>query len=327
MKVSIIIPIYNVAEYIKECLLSVINQTYKDFEIILIDDCGHDNSIEIIKEIIKAHNFEHKTKLITHPCNKGLSAARNSGIKNAEGDYLYFLDSDDTISPDCLELLTLPLYKKEHDLIIGNYKIIGCDKNYPKLSLKDGEITGNNQILNTFINGYWYVMAWNKLINRKFILDNELYFTEGLIHEDEYWSFQVACNTTNIYIENKITYYYLIRNNSITQSYTPKNIYALVQIIELCTNYVIEKNLSSNLAIYNYLENFKIRVLFRFIKYKRYNEAFKTYIFFRQINLKENLYKHLLKNNFIRQIRDLHYLLPKKLGFYLFMLLINLKNK
>ena len=96
MKVSIIIPIYNVESYIANCLHSVFNQTYKDLEIILVDDCGTDKSMNIAMESINKYKSSFYIKVIHHKENKGLSAARNSGIKEATGDYIYFLDSDDT---------------------------------------------------------------------------------------------------------------------------------------------------------------------------------------------------------------------------------------
>ena len=95
MKVSIIIPIYNVAPYIKRCLQSVADQTYKDIECILIDDCGSDNSINLAKEFIYDYKGNILFTILHHEENKGLSAARNTGLRYAKGEYVYFLDSDD----------------------------------------------------------------------------------------------------------------------------------------------------------------------------------------------------------------------------------------
>ena len=93
MKISIIIPIYNVAPYVERCLYSALNQSYEDIELVLVDDCGTDNSMNIVSEVVEKYVGNKKILLFKHEHNLGLSAARNTGIKNATGDYLLFLDS------------------------------------------------------------------------------------------------------------------------------------------------------------------------------------------------------------------------------------------
>ena len=114
MKVSIIIPIYNVESYIANCLHSVFNQTYKDLEIILVDDCGTDKSMDVAKEIIRKYKNDFHIIIEHHTYNKGLSAARNTGLKKSTGEFIYFLDSDDTISNDCIERLMFPILQGNH---------------------------------------------------------------------------------------------------------------------------------------------------------------------------------------------------------------------
>ena len=105
MKISIIIPIYNVAPYVERCLYSALNQSYEDIELVLVDDCGTDNSMNIVSEVVEKYVGNKKISLFKHEHNLGLSAARNTGIKNATGDYLLFLDSDDEIPLNAVELL------------------------------------------------------------------------------------------------------------------------------------------------------------------------------------------------------------------------------
>ena len=105
MKVSIIIPVYNVASYIEECIQSVLDQTYPDLEVVLVDDCGTDHSMELAENLIRKSNRSSIFRIEKHDRNRGLSAARNTGIKTATGEYLYFVDSDDKISQDCIEKL------------------------------------------------------------------------------------------------------------------------------------------------------------------------------------------------------------------------------
>lgn len=106
MKISIIVPVFNVEQYIKECFDSIAAQTYKgDIECIFVDDCGQDDSVAILEQLITEYHGPIQFSIVHHEHNKGLSGARNTGIRQAKGDYLYFLDSDDTITPDCIEKL------------------------------------------------------------------------------------------------------------------------------------------------------------------------------------------------------------------------------
>ena len=110
MKITIVVPVYNVEPYIEDCLKSVAEQTYKgDIECIIVDDCTPDGSCAIIEHFINEYNGSIDFKLLHHTKNRGLSAARNTGIGAATGEYIYFLDSDDEITPECIELLTKPL--------------------------------------------------------------------------------------------------------------------------------------------------------------------------------------------------------------------------
>ena len=105
MLISIIIPIYKVEPYIVRCIDSVLNQTYRELEVILVDDCSPDKSMTMARDYIEQSSLSKDLQFIylRHEKNKGLSAARNTGINSATGKYVFFLDSDDEITPDCLE--------------------------------------------------------------------------------------------------------------------------------------------------------------------------------------------------------------------------------
>ena len=105
MKVSIIIPVYNVSKYIERCLKSALDQTWKDLEIILVDDCTPDDSMDIARSVLETSSRSNMVTILKHEKNRGLSAARNTGIRQAKGDYLYFLDSDDYLPVNSIELL------------------------------------------------------------------------------------------------------------------------------------------------------------------------------------------------------------------------------
>ena len=106
MKISIIVPVYNVEQYVNECFDSIAAQTYKgEIECIFVDDCGQDDSVAILEKLITDYHGAIKFYIVHHEHNKGLSGARNTGIRHAQGDYLYFIDSDDSIKSDCIEKL------------------------------------------------------------------------------------------------------------------------------------------------------------------------------------------------------------------------------
>lgn len=239
-RVSIIIPVYNVEPYIEECLLSVYEQTTDtEIECLIVDDKGNDNSIHIAETFVATHNDKAKTKfkIIYRDTNGGLSAARNTGIKAAKGDYLYFLDSDDTIVPQCIETLLniadkhggvdiLPaLYIRENN----DMEQFGCHS-FP-------EFSDNRSLIKRSLLDYDKipVTAANRLIRRELITENNLFFKEGIIHEDNYWSFFLAKYVKRMAFCAEKLYYYRETPGSITKEPNiEKESYAFSTIIKDC---------------------------------------------------------------------------------------------
>lgn len=222
MMVSIIIPVYNVENYIMACLQSVVAQTYTDYEVILVDDCGTDRSMEWAESFFyvtlryESESYDGNRKkwlIIKHEKNRGLSAARNTGTAMAKGKYVYYLDSDDTITPDCIEKLVAKAESTEAEVVVGNINVIGDDKWIP--SLKQKELLAGDDCFHAFLQGKYYMMAWNKLVRRDFLEQNNISFVEGTIHEDCAWSFTVSCLVSKIAFVHDETYNYLVRSNSI----------------------------------------------------------------------------------------------------------------
>ena len=320
MKVSIIIPIYNVAPYIERCLLSVLNQTYHNIEIILIDDCGSDNSIGIAIELIKKHKAENKTKIIFHECNKGLSAARNSGINASTGEYIYFLDSDDELVQNCIELLIKSAIKYKTDFVIGNYEIIGAKLS---IGMPLNNIFTNDKILTSYQKGEWYEMACNKLLKKEFILKNNLYFKENLIHEDLLWSFMIACFANSMSVVNTKTYLYYIRKDSITgkinREFNKKNIKtsndAKIEIVKYMHNFIdTNPQFKKNKYIYRAYETRKDSLFYNLIRSSYYSkkEKYSIYKLFRKLTYISPL-RAFIKYNYLEftlNIKLLHYFFP-----------------
>lgn len=217
MKVSIIIPIFKVEKYIKRCINSVINQTYSNIEVLLIDDQSPDQSLAIAKSLLDSSNLPtDRIKYIIHPTNRGISAARNSGIDAATGNSLYFLDSDDSITSDCIEHLVNNMLATNADIVTSGFRTIHNNR-FKDMLPKENNLDSDGTI-RSLLNKEICVMVWNKLIRKEYIIQNNLYFKEGIIHEDELWSIMMAICVKKMTTIPTITYYYYIRDNSITST-------------------------------------------------------------------------------------------------------------
>src|SRR5690606_19012204 len=324
MKVSIIIPVFQVADFIERSLTSALNQSYEDIEIILVDDCGTDNSMAVARSVLDKHPRGSVASIIVHEKNRGLSAARNTGVTHATGDYVYFLDSDDEITANCIELMMQPVAGADLDFVIANYETQGSDTPYPALKLARGPLKSNERILMSYLNEDWYMMAWNKLVNRDFLLANDLTFKEGLIHEDNLWSFQLACLAELAYVINDSTYIYHIQKESITQSPTLKNFKSYMRIIDNMEKFV-EKDakLKSFLEVYQFIERLKSYFFYR-IAISDVDERFKLAAYKHlRMNSYKNALVYLSKHKFLKsKVRIkfhsrlvMHYLMPVDRGY------------
>lgn len=239
-RVSIIIPAYNVEPYIKECLQSVAYQTVSSqIECIIVDDKGTDASIAIAEEFVDSYKDAVSFRIIYREVNGGLSAARNSGIREAKGEYIYFLDSDDYIIPTCIEtLLTMADKYGGVDLLPALYIRKSNDmqqfgsKSFPEFS------SNHNEIKRALLDyDRIPVTAANRLIRRSLITDNDLWFKEGIIHEDNYWTFFLAKHVKRMAFCTEKIYYYRETQGSITKAVNKdKEITAYKTLVEDFTN-------------------------------------------------------------------------------------------
>ena len=172
-KFSIIIPVYNVEQYIKKCLDSVFAQTFKDYEVIVVNDGTKDNSMDIVKD--------YKVKVINQE-NQGLSEARNVGVKNATGEYLVFLDSDDYIKEDLLKEINNSLSNKP-DVVRyqAEYVVDGKGTEY-----HEKEFTGldGKEAFDRIVTYHYVEPAWLYAVKRKYYIDNKFSFKKKAYHED-----------------------------------------------------------------------------------------------------------------------------------------------
>lgn len=233
--ISINIPIFNCEDYLLRCLNSVKEQTYKNIEIVLVNDCTKDNSVIIANTFIM-ENPELKVKLIQHEENQGLSVVRNTGIDASVGDYIFFLDSDDTITKDCIEELVNTANDTEAEVVIGQNKWINTFNNtekdfgFPTLAPKDF-YSDSLSILEAYCKDFFPTTSWNKLFKTNFIKENKIYFVPKLYAQDELWFFHLMLKTNTLAINRKITYDYYLHKDSVIFNRTKKNFENYITIL------------------------------------------------------------------------------------------------
>ena len=204
---SIIIPVYNVEKEIRNCLDSIKNQTYGDFEVLCVDDCGKDSSMDIVREYAQKDN---RFKILTHEHNRGVSAARNTGLDNASGEYTMFVDSDDWLETNALEIIKNNFDKSKSEVIVFNIyncypdgkKEINDTTNFKKANQTQVLLTENN--LNTFIG-----VVWNRAYKTSLINDNHIRFPEGMIIEDSDFTFKISMHLKSVFLIDDVLYNYL----------------------------------------------------------------------------------------------------------------------
>lgn len=219
--ISLIIPVYQVSAYIERCLKSVIKQTYDHFECILVDDDSPDNSIAKCAQMIAEYDGPIQFRILHHEKNRGLSAARNTGLDAATGDYILFIDSDDIISNDCIEKLMTPILEDDSiEMVFGGWMMFteGQPLTLPvNFKNKKKIFSTQKEVRDYFFNGEKHLInaAWNKLIRKSFLTQYDLRFKEGQLYEDALWTFFVLKHLSHLCSIPDVTYFYCQRDNSI----------------------------------------------------------------------------------------------------------------
>lgn len=253
-KVSVIIPVYNVEQYILTSIKSALLQTFKSIEYIIIDDCGNDNSISLIREYIANHPRKKDIFIYKHDKNRGLSAARNTGLSKAKGEYIYFMDSDDEISENCIELHYNEIMKKHSDFTVANFNLVGAKSNHIKPISK----SPHQSPLISYLRREWNVSACNKLYNIEFLRNNDIVFKDNLLHEDILWNYQISLLAQKIAFVEESTYIYKIREGSIVTTKNGKRkldslLYILNTLYTDWNNGKIEKQIEESFnSFFNY---------------------------------------------------------------------------
>ena len=229
-KVSVIVPVYKVEKYIDRCIESIVSQSYKNIEIILVDDGSPDSCPKICDSWAEK---DSRIKVI-HKKNGGLSDARNVGIKQGTGELVMFVDSDDTIDVDAV--LKLEKYINDEDFIVAEaliYETNGKIIHRNHTNLKENHIYSGKELATIAISkGEWFAPACYNFYNRDFLVNNNLFFVGGILHEDNEYQIRLFLAAKKVKYMHFEFYNYIKRENSICNSHGEKNVKDLFQTYE-----------------------------------------------------------------------------------------------
>lgn len=321
--VTVSVPIFKCEKFIENCLLSIKNQSYKDIEVILVNDVTPDNSAIIAEKFIQEHQLSH-WKLIHLETNSGLSVVRNEGIKNAKGKYIFFVDSDDELYPDAIESLIKLSEDSKAEISMGEVQGIRIPSEdkvdvFP-IHTKEDVLKDNLQILKELVHGGFAVSSWNKLISVDFLRCNNLYFTRGLYAQDSLHTFEMGLYLEKIAFLRKKTYVYYLHQDSVIHNRKKVHFDNWITIAQKINGYYIrEKNSQRKKLILEYLINFKSITLEMNWKAQQNEElwknSYKEYSKLKKLSLKDycsGSYSQKQKK------QDFFYRLPLFLGYKLF---------
>ena len=264
--ISVIVPVYNVEKYLNKCVESIVNQTYTNLEIILVDDGSPDNCPQMCDEWAEK---DSRIKVI-HKENGGASDSRNAALDIAKGDYITFVDADDYISYECVEILLKALLENNCDMAAARY-----------IEIKNGITKEKVYSKNTFIFNevdYWkyyyinrfsrwdisagIIAVWNKIYKKEVFED--IRFPIGRISEDAFIAHEIASKCDRIAYVDKPLYYYVIRSGSVSHSVGDVNkanrFFDIIDAMKERTNYFIENNIDENLIKYAYIDLFEYQI-------------------------------------------------------------------
>lgn len=237
--ISVIVPIYKTEAYLKTCLDSIAKQTLVEFEVICVDDCSPDNSVEIVQKFM-----EHDTRfnLIKLQKNSGQGAARNEGVINAKSDYIFFVDSDDSLPPDALSVAWNEIKKGEVDVLVFGYQMVNSK------GFKISDYTPVPAIYDStkdFVNIFSVSKPapWNKLWKKSLFVDNDIFFPAGIFYQDLATTPRLMSKAKRIKIISNHLYFYLGREDSVTFTTSSKHIIDYLKVFDILYDFLMREGL------------------------------------------------------------------------------------
>ena len=223
MRVSVIVPIYNVEAFVERCVKSLMEQTLKDVEYIFVDDCSPDGSMKRLKETIALYPSRlSQIKLLFHSYNKGLPAARNTGLKEAQGEYIYHCDSDDFLELNALNEMYEVAKRQDADYVWCDW-FLSFEKN--ERYMKQPTYSSVFEALKGMLSGTMKFNVWNKLVKKSLYEQNNISFPEGHgMGEDMTMIRLLACAERIAYLPHAYYHYVKLNVGAFTTTYSPKNL-------------------------------------------------------------------------------------------------------
>lgn len=242
--VTISMPVYKSEKYVKRAFESALNQDFKNTEILIINNGSTDKSMDIINEVIANYEGSKEIRIIKRDINIGLGDARNLAIEHARGEYLFFMDSDDEITTDCISKLYCKMSQLDVDFVAGSVmlkgftslRVIGCFHKY-----KDELIQGQSSLANYVYlkKNHFNITIWNKLYNLSFLRNNSILCESTHLNEDELFTFKVILNTKSCFLSSDKTYHYYMNEDSAMGIHRKSfNEFMCNQMIEIIRNKV-----------------------------------------------------------------------------------------
>lgn len=321
--VTVSIPVFKCEDFLEKCLLSVLNQSYQNLEVTLINDQTPDHSVQIAEEFIRKYNLKN-WKIYHLEENSGLSVVRNKGIDTAQGKYIFFLDSDDTITPDCIETLVAISERTGAEMTVSQLECEQLETGEKSICIKiqaeESVINGNDNLLKAFSEGKMVTYAVNKLFIVDYLRKNKLYFVKGLFAQDELWTFHLMLKMSKVAIHKGITYTYYLHKKSVIHNRNKRNFdnwFTIAQHIDQALKQ--EKNEERKRWILTYFINYKYLTLQMNWKAQQ-NESLWKESYANYKTLSSLRFLDYFSSNYSKNTKKLDFYcsLPTYLGFKLF---------
>lgn len=260
-KVSVIVPVYGVEDYVERCVRSLMEQTLTDVEFIFVDDCTPDRSMEIVDAVVSQYR-DRQVRILRHAANRGLPASRNTGLSVATGEYVYHCDSDDFLEADMIESLYARAREEDADMVWSDW-YLSFEGNERYMRQPDAH-TGR-EALALMLDGSMKYNVWNKLTRRALFTDNAISFPEGKSMGEDMTMIRLAACSAKTACVSKALYHY-IRTNSgaMTQAYSARHLSELKDNVEDTIDFLLSHAIDANIeeSIAHFLLNVKLPFLF-----------------------------------------------------------------
>lgn len=254
--VSIIIPVYKAEQYIERCARSLFEQTFIELEFVFVNDCSPDNSIQILNKVIDEYpERKDQVTILHHETNKGVAAARNTGLERASGEYFLQIDSDDWVEPSMVEELYITAKVNDSDIVWSDFYVDFPNKSDNSIYRKQNLPGKATECIIEILSGFLHAGLWNKLMKRNIYLRNNIRFPEGInMCEDIVFSISFLLKAEKITYVPKSFYHYVQNPDSITISPTRQSFESEIKVAEM-----LEETLSGEFYS-QYLMMYKARI-------------------------------------------------------------------